>query len=326
MIAGLTASRRKFALILITLLILIVALGAWRFANAARKPGRFLHPWTIAVDQGGSLYVAEGGSSLRRDKVPPRVYKFNRKGRLVKQWDGLGDKAGRFKNTLIEIAVDTHDDVFVVDGSEILKFDKNGKFIKKWGKSNLLYTYAIAFDKFEHMYFIKEDSVGKFTADGKPLVVWGRRGREEGQFLGLTGITVGTEGRIYVSDAYADNVQVFSSTGRFISRWGGAYKTADFDAKGVFNMPWKLTTDKAGNVYIADSQNYRIQKYSAEGKFLTKWGSYGTGLGQFGGERGEDGPTDVAVDFKTNQVYVADPGNKRIQKFTSDGEFLAEIR
>ena len=58
--------------------------------------------------------------AFRRDKVPPLVYKFNRKGRLVKKWDGLGDTAGRFKNTLIEIAVDTHDDVFVVDGSETL--------------------------------------------------------------------------------------------------------------------------------------------------------------------------------------------------------------
>ena len=51
---------------------------------------------------------------------------------------------------------------------------------------------------------------------------------------------------------------------------------------------------------------------------LTVWGSKGTGDGQF------DDPTSVAVDSKTNKIYVADPRNRRIQVFGSDGKFLSK--
>jgi len=66
--------------------------------------------------------------------------------------------------------------------------------------------------------------------------------------------------------------------------------------------------DSSGNVYVADTGNHRIQKFNASGEFLAKWGSEGTGDGQF------DCPYGVAVDSNGN-VYVADMGNDRIQKF-----------
>ena len=59
----------------------------------------------------------------------------------------------------------------------------------------------------------------------------------------------------------------------------------------------------------------RIQKFSPDGTFLTKWGSCGSGNGQF------YYPYGVAVDGSGN-VYVADTDNYRIQKFSSDGTFL----
>ena len=59
-------------------------------------------------------------------------------------------------------------------------------------------------------------------------------------------------------------------------------------------------------------------KFSPDGQVLTVWGSEGSGDGQF------DGPTSVAVDPTTNKVYVADPLNKRIQIFDSDGKFLTK--
>ena len=68
--------------------------------------------------------------------------------------------------------------------------------------------------------------------------------------------------------------------------------------------------DSSGNVYVSDSENDRMQKFDSSGNFLLKWGSQGTGDGQF------QSPKGVAVDSSGN-VYVADTNNSRIQKFSS---------
>ncbi|MFJ7730807.1 SMP-30/gluconolactonase/LRE family protein [Lysinibacillus sp. NPDC097231] len=72
--------------------------------------------------------------------------------------------------------------------------------------------------------------------------------------------------------------------------------------------------DVAGNVYVADTSNQRIQKFTSDGTFLKTWGSAGTSDGQF------QYPTGIAIDAAGN-VYVADYFSHRIQKFTSDGTF-----
>jgi len=68
-------------------------------------------------------------------------------------------------------------------------------------------------------------------------------------------------------------------------------------------------------VYVADTDNHRIQKFSSSGEFLTAWGAFGSAEGQF------VSPSGVAVDAAGN-VYVAENGNHRVQKFTSNGAFL----
>ena len=63
-----------------------------------------------------------------------------------------------------------------------------------------------------------------------------------------------------------------------------------------------------GSVYVSDYDNDRIQKFTSEGVFVNKWGTKGTGAGQFEGAGG------VAV-APDGSVYVADTQNDRIQKF-----------
>ena len=95
----------------------------------------------------------------------------------------------------------------------------------------------------------------------------------------------------------------------FLTKWG-SFGTGD----GQFNEPVDVAVDTAGNVYVADYVNHRIQKFTSNGVFLAKWGSGGSGDGQFGGPRGPGG---VVVDTASNVVYAADTGNDRIQKFAS---------
>ena len=63
-----------------------------------------------------------------------------------------------------------------------------------------------------------------------------------------------------------------------------------------------------GSVYVANNGNNRIQKFTAEGVFVTQWGRKGTGDGHL------ESPSGVAV-APDGSVYVADRYN-RIQKFT----------
>ena len=70
-------------------------------------------------------------------------------------------------------------------------------------------------------------------------------------------------------------------------------------------------------MFVGDVVNYRIQKFTNTGKFIRKWGSLGSGNGQF------DTPSGVAVDPSGN-VFVTDLNNFRIQKFTNTGTFIKE--
>ncbi|MBF0538923.1 MAG: hypothetical protein HQL03_11815 [Nitrospirae bacterium] len=84
-----------------------------------------------------------------------------------------------------------------------------------------------------------------------------------------------------------------------------------------FSSPQGVAVDGSGNVYVVDTGNARIQKFTSDGKFIITWGSNGGGDGQF------QHPEGIAVDISGN-VYVADRSNNRIQRFTSDGKFIAK--
>ena len=82
-------------------------------------------------------------------------------------------------------------------------------------------------------------------------------------------------------------------------------------------VPGSITpvTNNLINIYVADHDNDRIQKFDGSGTFILKWGSQGTGNGQF------QKPYGIAID-SLNNVYVVDKDNDRIQKFDSNGNFL----
>ena len=88
-----------------------------------------------------------------------------------------------------------------------------------------------------------------------------------------------------------------NETYMFVTKWGSSGS-----GDGQFNYPYGVAVDSSGNVYVADTTNNRIQKFSSEGTFITKWGSVGSGDGQF------YYPTGVAVD-PLGYVYVADTGS-----------------
>ena len=79
-----------------------------------------------------------------------------------------------------------------------------------------------------------------------------------------------------------------------------------------------IAMDQQEDLYIVDSRNHRIQKFTKDGKYLAKWGKLGSGDGEL------DSPWGIAID-RHGFVYVADHGNHRVQKFTAEGEFVAKF-
>ena len=76
--------------------------------------------------------------------------------------------------------------------------------------------------------------------------------------------------------------------------------STDGSAPGVLRNPTGLATAPDGTVYVADQVNRRVQRFTPEGKFLLRWGEYGTKPGQFDGKdrlpNRTGGPNFIAVD------------------------------
>ncbi len=100
---------------------------------------------------------------------------------------------------------------------------------------------------------------------------------------------------------------------RLVTSWGES-GTGD----GQFQDAHGLTVDADGNVYVIDTYNHRVQKFSSTGDFVTKWGgiTLGADPGQF--------YYPYAIDVQGDHVYVGDDGG-RMQKFTLAGAYVDEF-
>jgi DNA-binding beta-propeller fold protein YncE len=152
-------------------------------------------------------------------------------------------------------------------------------------------------------------------------IVFGTKGTEPGQFQRPRGIAVAPDGSIYVADTENHRIQHLDREGNPLQSWGSFADLAQGEAPGgTFFEPWGLDIGPDGSVYVADTWNHRIQKFSAEGEFLDMWGYFGQA------ERPDAfwGPRDVLVD-QDGRVILSDTGNKRIVIFGPDGEFIDQF-
>lgn len=147
-------------------------------------------------------------------------------------------------------------------------------------------------------------------------------GTGPGQFNSPRGVAVAPDGSVFVADANNHRIQHFASDGAFINEWGSQSvpNTGELPG-GSFNEPWGVAVSPDGRyVYVADTWNHRIQKFTTNGRFLASWGTFGQDDQPFS----MWGPRDVAVDNDGN-VLVMDTGNKRIKVFDADGNFISQF-
>jgi DNA-binding beta-propeller fold protein YncE len=79
-----------------------------------------------------------------------------------------------------------------------------------------------------------------------------------------------------------------------------------------FQYPADIVIDTAGDIYVLDSDNHRVQKFNSEGTWLSQFGSYGAGDGQLSYPWGLDADAE-------GRVYISDTNNDRIQVFDANG-------
>ena len=129
------------------------------------------------------------------------------------------------------------------------------------------------------------------------------------------------DGTLYVADSSNHRILHLDQEGNLLHVWG-EYGASDYDNNieapaGTFNEPWGIAVGPDGSVYVTDTWNNRIQKFTAEGEFITMWGEFGAAKTDFDFW----GPRGLAVDDE-GRVYVTDTGNKRVVIFDSDGNSL----
>jgi NHL repeat len=162
------------------------------------------------------------------------------------------------------------------------------------------------------------DRVLKLSSAGKLLSAFGGSGTGPGQFSLPDAITLDQAGNIYVADWSGNatpvgRVQKFSPDGQFLAAWAQAN-----DGTQLIH-PQGLAVDLAGDIYVAANDWY-VYELSPSGDLVATWPdcknsgdpNCGLGISQDTGQFLE--PRGLAVDGQ-GDLYVADMGNNRIQRF-----------
>ena len=165
------------------------------------------------------------------------------------------------------------------------------------------------------------------TAD----LTFGTAGNASGQLNTPRGLAVAPDGSLYVADSRNHRIEHFDATGNLIQTFGKVSPGCPYATVppanvpiGTFCEPWGVAVSPDGQwIYVDDTWNHRIQKFSADGTPVKTWGTPNydpVSSGNFG----LWGPRGIVVDSQ-GHVLVADTGNKRIIVYDADGNFLSQF-
>jgi len=160
-----------------------------------------------------------------------------------------------------------------IEENTILTLDKTtGEIIKNWGADLFIMPHGLEVDKENNIWVtdVALHQVFKFSENGNLLLTLGEAqvaGNDSTHFNLPTDVAVADDGSFYVSDGYGNSrIIKFDKNGTYLFEWG-----KHGNAEGEFDIPHGIDLDNNGNVYVADRENNRIQKFDSKGNFIAVW-------------------------------------------------------
>jgi hypothetical protein len=135
------------------------------------------------------------------------------------------------------------------------------------------------------------------------------------------GVAIDKQGNIYIANRFGHTIRKITPSG-VVSTFAGTGSPGATDGTGTaasFNEPWAVACDTLGNIYVADTKNYKIRKISSSGVVTTL-----AGTGVFGTTNGPANvsqfgfPSGIAVTKDGSKVYVADRMTNTIRRIQND--------
>jgi NHL repeat len=191
---------------------------------------------------------------------------------------------------------------------------KSGRLEKVWGLAGstpgrMFRPRAVAIDKDDLLYIVDmTPQIQVFTGEGVFVRGWQTPQFDRGR---PSGLSFDNAGNLLVCDTHYFRVLVYTPQGELLEKQtiGGTCG----DGNGEFQFVTDAAQDADGNFYVAQYGEYdRIQKFTAERKFLLSWGEHGHEPGQF------LRPQKIVID-KSGLIWVTDACNHRVQVFDARG-------
>ena len=310
--------------------------------NGPATSAQLYHPEGVAVDSGGSLYIADSGNQLVR-KVSNGVI-------TAVAGNGTpgfsGDNGPAIDAQLSGpngVAVDSAGNLYIADSGNfrirkvsngvIATVAGGGSFLGDTGPASSAWLWGpegIAMDSADDFYIadafnnrIREVSNGVITAvaGDSGFGYFGDNGPAPYAALsGPQGVAVDSAGDLYIADTGNNCIRKVSNGGITTVAGNGTYGFSGDNGPATsaqVNQPWGVAVDSAGNLYVSDTGNNRIRKVS-NGVITTVAGNGTRGFSGDGGPATSaqvNLPAGVAVDSAGN-VYFADRENNRIRVLT----------
>lgn len=263
----------------------------------------------------GSLGFKDGKGTTAEFKLP-RGITVARDGKIYVSDDG--------NNSIRKVTAEG--EVTTLAGNGIIGFvDGNGATAKFFGVS------GITTDAAGNIYVadVGNNSIRKITASGEvtTLAGAGRFGFKDGnatdsEFAGPNGVAVDANNNVYVADTGNHCIRKISAAGE-VTTLAGNGKEGFADGTGAdaqFNLPFGMTIDAKGNLYVTDSNNHRIRKINLTGEVTTIAGSGVAGFADGSASSAQfSGPFGIAIDI-TGKLYVSDFQNQRIRMISATGD------